>query len=127
MVGRISKQNMMPLNLILEIELFDIWVIDFMGPFPSSFENQYILLVVDYVSKWVEAIPRKTIDNKIIVKFLKENIFSRFGTPRAIISDNDTHFYNRSFEAHMRKYAITYKLSTPYHLQTSGQVEVSNR
>ena len=70
----------MPLNLILEIELFDVWGIDFMGPFPNSFGNQYILVVVDYVSKWVEAIPSKTNDNKVVIKFLKENIFSRFGT-----------------------------------------------
>ena len=63
-----------------------------MGPFPNSFGNQYILVVVDYVSKWVEAIPSRTDDNKVVIKFLKENIFSRFGTPRAIISDNGTHF-----------------------------------
>ena len=118
---------MMPLNQILEIELFDVWGIDFIGLFPNSFENQYILVVVDYVSKWIEAIPSKTNDNKVVIKFLKENIFSRFGTPRAIISDNGTHFYNRYFESLMRKYAITHKLSTPYHSQTSGQVEVSNR
>ena len=79
---------MMPLNPILEIELFDVWGIDFMGPFPNSFGYQYILVAVDYVSKWVEAIPCKTNDNKIVVKFLKENILSHFGTPRAIISDN---------------------------------------
>ena len=112
---------MLPLNPILEIELFDIWGIDFMGPFPDSFGNQYLLIVMDYMLKWVEAIPRKTNDNKIVIKFLKENIFSRFGTPRAIISDNDTHFYNRSFEALMRKYAITHKLSTSYHPQTRGR------
>ena len=76
-----------------------------MGPFPNSFGNQYILVAVDYVSKWVEAIPCKTNDNKVVIKFLKENIFSHFGTPRAIISDNGTHFYNKSFEALMRKYA----------------------
>ena len=126
-VGRISKRDMMPLNPILEIELFDIWGIDFMGPFPNSFGNQYILVAVDYVSKWVEAIPSRTNDNKVVIKFLKENIFSRFGTPCAIISDNGSHFYNRSFEALMRKYTITHKLSTPYHPQTSGQVKVSNR
>ena len=63
-----------------------------MGPFSNSFGYQYILLAVDYVSKWVEAIPCKANDNKVVVKFLKENIFSRFGTPRAIISDNGTHF-----------------------------------
>ena len=83
---------MMPLNPILEVEIFDVWGIDFMGPFPNSFGNQFILVAVDYVSKWVEAVPTKTNDNKVVVKFLKENIFSRFGTPRAIISDNGSHF-----------------------------------
>ena len=68
MVGRISKRNMMPLTPILEIELFDVWDIDFMGPFSSSFENLYILVVVDYVFKWVEAIPGKISDNKVVVK-----------------------------------------------------------
>ena len=97
-----------------------------MGPLPNLFGNQYILLAVDYVSKWVEAIPCKINDNKVVVKFLKENIFSCFGTPRAIISDNSTPFCNRTFEALMRKYAITHKLSTPYHPQTSGQIEFSN-
>ena len=108
-------------------KLFDIWGIDFMGPFPNSFGNQYILVAVDYVSKQVEAIPSKINDNKVIIKFLEENIFSHFGTPRVIISDNGTHFCNKTFKALMRKYAITHKLSTPYHPQTSGQVEVSNR
>ena len=117
----------MPLNPILEVEIFDVWGIDFMGPFPNSFGNIYILLAVDYVSKWVEAVPCKTNDNKVVVRFLKENIFSRFGTPRTIISDNGTHFCNRSFEALMRKYSITHKLSTTYHPQTCRQVEVSNR
>jgi len=72
-----------------------------MGPFPNSFGYQYILFAIDYVSKWVEAILCKTNDSNVVVKFLKENIFSRFGTPRAIISDNGTHFYNRTFEALM--------------------------
>ena len=111
---------MMPLNPILEVELFNVWGIDFMGPFPNSFGHQYILLVVDYVSKWVEAIPWKTNDNKVVVKFLKENIFSRFETPRVIISDNGTYFYNRTFEVLMRKYPITHKLSTPYILKPVG-------
>ena len=69
----------MPLNPILKIELFDVWGVDFMGPFPNSFGNQYILVTVDYASKWVEVIPSRTNDNKVVIKFLKENIFSRFG------------------------------------------------
>ena len=83
MIGRILKRNMMLLNPILKVDIFDAWVIDFMAPFPNSFGNQYILLAVDYISKWVEAISCKTNDNKVVVKFLKENIFSRFETPRA--------------------------------------------
>ena len=92
LMSRISRRDMMPLNLILEVEIFDVWGINFMGLFSSSFGNQYILIVVDYVSKWAEAVPTRTNDNRVVVKFLKVNIISRFGAPRAIISDNRTHF-----------------------------------
>ena len=71
MIGMISKRNILPLNQILEIELFIVWGIDFMGSYPSSFGNQYVLVAVDYVSKWVEAILRKMNDNKVVIKFLK--------------------------------------------------------
>jgi len=125
-LGRIGRRDMMPLQNVLVVDIFDVWGIDFMGPFPNSFGNVYILVAVDYVSKWVEAIPTKTNDNKVVTKFLRD-IFARFGTPRTIISDRGTHFCNRSFEALMRKYSITHKLATPYHPQTSGQVEISNR
>ena len=118
---------MMPLNPILVVEIFDVWGIDFMGPFPSSFGHQYILVVVDYVSKWVEAIPCRTNDHKVVIGFLKSNIVSRFGFPRAIISDGGAHFCNKAFKALLTKYSITHKVATPYHPQTSGQVEISNR
>jgi len=54
--GNISKRNEMPQNFILEIEVFDCWGIDFMGPFPPSYKNEYILVAVYYVSNWMEAI-----------------------------------------------------------------------
>ncbi|BBH06777.1 transposable element gene [Prunus dulcis] len=125
--GNISSRNQMPLNNILEVELFDVWGIDFMGPFPASYGNLYILVAVDYVSKWVEAAALPTNDAKVVVRFLRKNIFTRFGVPRAIISDGGTHFCNRQFNSLLAKYGITHKVSTPYHPQTSGQVEVSNR
>ena len=71
----------MPLTNIVEIELFDVWGIDFMGPFLSSHRNKYILVGVDYVSKWVEAIASPTNNAKVVTKFLRRNIFTRFGTP----------------------------------------------
>jgi len=103
MTGRIFRRDMMPLNPILEVEIFDVWSINFMAPVPIFIGNQYILVAVDYVSKWVEAVPTRTNDNKVFVKFLKENIISHFGAPRAIISDNESHFCNKTFEALMRK------------------------
>ncbi|KAM2004902.1 hypothetical protein ACFX15_000148 [Malus domestica] len=126
-MGNISRRNEMPLNNILVVELFDVWGIDFMGPFPSSFGYLYILVAVDYVSKWVEAIATRTNDHKVVLHFLKDVIFCRFGTPRAIISDGGSHFCNKPFESLMKKYNINHKVATPYHPQTSGQVEISNR
>ncbi|KAH9763969.1 hypothetical protein KPL70_001356 [Citrus sinensis] len=126
-MGSITRRNMMPLNPILVVEIFDVWGIDFMGPFPPSFSHQYILVAVDYVSKWVEAIPCRTNDHKVVIAFLKSNIVSRFGFPRAIISDGGAHFCNKAFKALLTKYSITHKVATPYHPQTSGQVEISNR
>nr|GEU88624.1 reverse transcriptase domain-containing protein [Tanacetum cinerariifolium] len=107
-------------------EIFDVWGIDFMGPFPSSRGNKYILMDVDYLSKWVEAKALPTNDARIVCKFLK-SLFARFGTPRAIINDHDTHFCNDQFAKVMLKYGVTHRLATAYYPQTSGQVEVSNR
>lgn len=98
-----------------------------MGPFPLSFSNQYILVAVDYVSKWVEAVALPTNDAKVVLNFLRKQIFTRFGTPRAIINDGGKHFCNCQFKALLSKYGVTHRVATPYHPQTSGQVEVSNR
>ena len=113
--------------VILVVDLFDVWSIDFMGPFPSSFGYVYILVRVDYVSKWVEAVPCRAVDRRVVLKFLKENIFSRFGVPKAIISDGGSHFCNKPFENLLAKYGVKHKVATPYHPQTSGQVELANR
>ena len=126
-LGKISRRHMMPLNPILVVKLFDVWGIDFMGSFPTSFGYTYILVGVDYVSKWVEAMSCRAVDHKAVLKFLKENIFSRFGVPKAIISDGGSHFCNKPFENLLSKYGVKHKVATLYHPQISGQVELSNR
>ncbi|GJV82720.1 reverse transcriptase domain-containing protein [Tanacetum coccineum] len=95
--GKISQRDEMPQNAIQVCEIFDVWGIDFMGPFPSSHGNKYILIAVDYLSKWVEVKALPTNDARVI------------------------------FAKVMSKYGVTHRLATAYHPQTSGQVEVSNR
>jgi hypothetical protein len=124
--NNISKRNQMPQNAMLEVEQFDVWGINFMGPFPPSFGKQYILVAIDYLSKWVEAVALPTNDAKVVINFLKNCIFARFGVPRALISDEGTHFLNKLMENLLRKYNVKHRISTPYHPLTSGQVEVSN-
>ncbi|GJT80185.1 reverse transcriptase domain-containing protein [Tanacetum coccineum] len=120
--GKISQRDEMPQNSIQVCEIFDVWGIDFMGPFPSSKGNKYILVAVDYLSKWVEAKALPINDARVVCKFLK-SLFARFGAPRAIISNRGTHFCNDQFAKVMLKYGVTHRLSTAYHPQTSGQVE----
>lgn len=103
----------MPLNVNLVVEIFYVWGIDFMVP--NSFGFEYILLELDYVSKWVEAIPTRSCDANVVIKFVQDNILSRFGLPRAIISDGGTHFTNKLFEKLMKKNGVTHKVATPYH------------
>ena len=86
-----------------------------MGPFPPSFGNQYILLVMDYVSKWVEAIACPRNDANTIVGFIQRNVLSRFGALRTIISDEGSHFANKLFAKLMSKYEIRYIMRLAYH------------
>ena len=122
-----TKRHEMPQRPILVCELFDVWGIDFMGPFPPSSGYIYILLAVDYLSRWVEAIPTRKDDAPTVSKFLRSNIFSRFGVPRGLISDRGTHFCNKLLDNLLTKYGVAHRVSSPYHPQTNGQAEVSNR
>nr|GEW66158.1 reverse transcriptase domain-containing protein [Tanacetum cinerariifolium] len=124
--GKISQRDKMPQNSIQVCEIFYVWGIGFMGSFPSSRGNKYILVAVDYLSKLVEAKALPTNDARVVCKFLK-NLFARFGSPRAIIGDRGTHFCNDQVAKVMLKYGVTHRLATAYHPHTSGQVELPNR
>ncbi|TYK02172.1 Retrovirus-related Pol polyprotein from transposon 412 family [Cucumis melo var. makuwa] len=122
-----SHYNEMPQQPILEIELFYVLGIDFIGPIPQSGGHLYILLVVDYISKWIEAVSYMKSDAITVHNFLKKIIFTRFGTPQALISDEGSHFINCIMAKLLAKYNITHEVTTASHLQTNGQTEVSNK
>ena len=98
-----------------------------MRHFSSSFGNLYILLVVDYVSKWVEVIACPINDVGIVAGFIQRNILSRFGAPRTIISDEGSHFANKVFAELMSIYGIRHVMGLAYYPQSNGQAEISNR
>ncbi|XP_019227469.1 PREDICTED: uncharacterized protein LOC109208770 [Nicotiana attenuata] len=96
--GSISKRHEMPMNFVLEVEIFDVWGIDFMGPFVSSH---------GMTEKWVEAVALPKNEARSETAFLKKNIFTRFGTPRAILSDGGSHFCNKAFAGCLEKYGVS--------------------
>ena len=98
-----------------------------MGPFPPSFGNLYILLVVDYASKWVEAIACPRNDANTVVGFIQRNILSRYGAPSTIISDEGSHFANKFFAILLSRDRVRYVMGLAYHPQSIGKEEISNR
>jgi len=98
-----------------------------MGPFPKSYDSEYILVAVDYVSKWVEAMPCRAADAKHARKMFHEVIFPRFGTPRMVISDGGSHFIDKTFWNFLKELGAEHNIATPYHSQTNGQAETSNK
>ena len=126
-MDNINRRNEMPLQGIMVVQIFYVWGIDFMGPFPPSFGNLYILLTVDYVSKWVEAIACPRNDANTVVGFIQRNILSKFGALKTIISDERSHFANKMFAKLMSKYRVKHVMSLAYHPQSNGQAEISNR
>ncbi|KAJ9551351.1 hypothetical protein OSB04_015396 [Centaurea solstitialis] len=124
--GNITKKDEMPQQSISVSEVFDVWGIDFMGPFPDSKGNKYILVAVDYVSKWAEAKASPTNDARVVVDFVK-SLVCRYGCPKAIISDRGTHFANYLLEKTLKRYGVHHRFSSAYHPQANGQAENTNR
>jgi transposase InsO family protein len=125
--GNISQRNSTPLRYNLQIDLFNVWGIDFMGPFENSHGYEHILVMVDYVCKWVEAMPCRKASMEESIAMIKSMIFPRFGTPRILISDGGTHFTKKNFKKCLSKLGIELRVSMAYHPQTNGQAETLNR
>jgi transposase InsO family protein len=98
-----------------------------MGPFPNSEGYEYILVAINYVSKWVQALPCQTADAMHSKSMFYEVIFPRYGVPRIVISDGGSHFIDETFWKALSEVGVDHQIATPYHPQTSGQAEVSNK
>jgi hypothetical protein len=126
--GGITARDAMPLTYNLQVELFDVWGIDFMGPFPKFYDYEYILVAVDYVPKWVEAMPCRAADAKHARRMFHEIIFPRFGTPRMVISDGGSHFIDKTFRNFLQELGAQHNIATPYHpRQVDRQKRATNK
>jgi hypothetical protein len=119
----------LPLNPSFPLLPFEKWGIDYVGPVhpTSPRRNAYILLAVDYLTKWVEAKAVRTANKSTTAKFMFENIFTRFGVPKVLISDRGSHFLNDLIEELTTTYGIDHRKTTPYHPQTNGLAERVNQ
>jgi hypothetical protein len=111
----INTRDAMPLILNLQIDIFNVWGINFMGPFPNSEGYEYILVAVDYISKWVEALPYQATNVVHSKKMFYEVIFLRYGVPRIVISDGGSHFIDRTFWKALSEVGVDHWIATPYH------------
>jgi hypothetical protein len=125
--GNISQRNSTSLRYNLQIDLFDGWGIDFMGPFKNSHRFEHILVMVDYVSKWVEAMPCRKPSTEASIAMIKSMMFPRFATPRILISYGGTHFTGKNFKKCLSKLGIEHRVSMAYHPQTNRKAKTSNR
>jgi hypothetical protein len=125
--GNINTRDAMPLTLNLQIDIFDVRGIDFIGPFPNSEGCEYILVVIDYVSKWVKALPCQAADAMHSKKMFHEAIFLRYRVSKIVISDGGSHFIDRTFWKALSEVGVDHRIATPYHPQTSGQAKTLNK
>jgi hypothetical protein len=127
-MGRPTRSDEMPLHPQLSIEPFEKWGLDFVGPInPPSKNKEYILVCTDYVTKWVEVVALKHARDTKVADFLYSEIFTRFGVPREITTDQGPQFTSDLIAALVKEYEIRHRKSSPYHPQANGQVEVTNR
>jgi hypothetical protein len=117
----------MPLTSNLQINIFDVWGINFMGAFPNSEGCEYILVAVDYVSRWVEALPCRAANAIHLKRMFHDVIFPKYGVPRIVINDGGSPYIDWTFRKALTEVGVDYRITTPYHPQTSGQSETSNK
>jgi hypothetical protein len=127
-----EKIQMVPasvMNPIIKLWPFIGWGMDMIGKInpPSSKGHQYILAITDYFTKWVEAIPMKTVTSKDVIKFIKEHVIHRFRIPQTITIDGGSAFISEEFWKFAADMGIKLIRSSPYYAQANGQAKASNQ
>jgi hypothetical protein len=126
--GRPTLVDEIPLHAQVMIEPFEKWALDFVGPIsPISRKKNDMLVCTDYVTKWVKAKSLFMATEKSIVEFIYEDIFTCFGVPHEIVTDQGTQFTSKLMKELTEKYGIKHYKSSPYHPQDNGQVESTNK
>ena len=127
--GNVQRAPASAMNSIIEPWPFRGWEIDLIGQIypPSSKNHKFILVAMDYFTKWVEAIPLKTVTSKEMIEFVKEHIVYRFGTPQTIMTDQGSMFISEEFGEFAASMGIKLLNSSPYYVQDNGQAEASNK
>nr|XP_017239371.1 PREDICTED: uncharacterized protein LOC108212150 [Daucus carota subsp. sativus] len=124
----LPQQPAVPPLFILSPIPFDTWGMDIMGPFPTARGGlRFLIVAVDYMTKWAEAKAVPHITAPVCRKFFHEYVVTRFGIPRVLITDNGRQFVDREFEEYLTSYLIQHKRSSVAYPQSNGQVEVTNR
>jgi transposase InsO family protein len=127
-MGQPNHRDEMPLQPQVLLEPFERWAIDFVGPInPPSNQKVYILVCTDYIIKWVEAKILIRALEEVVLAFLFEDIFVRFGVPRELVTNGGPPFTSHKFEALLNKYHVLHRTTSPYHPQGNGQVESKNK
>ena len=126
-MGCPTKTNEIPLQPQIVVTPFDKWGIDFIQPIkPSSHGKYYILVCIDYSKKWVEAKAMRHARDHKVVDFLYECIFTRFGVPREIFTNQGEKFTSNLIIELMQEYMVCHTKSSPYHPQAKGEAEITN-
>jgi len=127
-MGQPNHRHEMPLKPQVVLEPFERWALEFVGPInPPSNQKVYIVVYIDYMTKWVEAKTLHRATEEAVLDFLFEDIFIRFGVPRELVTDGGPHFTSHGFKAILQKYHIHHRMTTTYHPQANGQVESTNK
>ena len=120
----------MPLIPVNPSLTFETWAIYFVGPFHKQGKRtgvRYIIIVVEYVTKWAEVEPVPSCTKEVATKFIYENIITRFGCPLTLISDKGSHFINQTIQILLKEFLIDHHKSSAYHPQANEAIESFNK